>query len=75
MPGSFLPQRCTAIDGTAQAVLHMILIARQSRFHRGHTLANETGKRYYCGTCGSEFIVTKGGDGTVSCHGEPLVKK
>ena len=38
-------------------------------------MANETGKRYYCATCGAEFIVTKGGDGTIACHGEPLTKK
>ncbi|MCH2674741.1 MAG: desulfoferrodoxin [Chloroflexota bacterium] len=30
-------------------------------------MANQTGKRYVCGKCGSEFIVTKGGDGSISC--------
>ncbi|MBI4310967.1 MAG: desulfoferrodoxin [Chloroflexi bacterium] len=38
-------------------------------------MANETGKRYTCPTCGAEFIVTKGGDGTLKCHGQALVKK
>ena len=38
-------------------------------------MANEVGKRYYCPKCGSEFIVVKGGDGTITCHDEPLVKK
>jgi len=28
-----------------------------------------------CKTCGSEFIVTTAGDGTMSCHGEPVQKK
>lgn len=30
-------------------------------------MANETGKRYVCSKCGSEFIVTKGGSGSVVC--------
>ncbi|MBI4339752.1 MAG: desulfoferrodoxin [Chloroflexi bacterium] len=38
-------------------------------------MANETGKRYVCAKCGAEFIVTKGGTGTIKCHGDPLVKK
>ena len=39
-------------------------------------LANETGKRYICGKCGSEFIVTKGGSGSVACCNEPMsIKK
>jgi len=38
-------------------------------------LANETGKRYFCSKCGAEFIVTKGGEGTIACHGQPLTKK
>jgi hypothetical protein len=42
---------------------------------RGVELANESGKRYFCKVCGSEFIVTTAGDGTMSCHGEPVQKK
>jgi len=38
-------------------------------------LANETGKRYSCGECGAEFVVTRGADGTVSCCGEPMSQK
>jgi len=39
-------------------------------------MASETGKRYVCLKCGSEFVVIKGGDGTLTCHGEPMqVKK
>jgi hypothetical protein len=38
-------------------------------------LANETGKRYSCGQCGSEFVVTRGADGTIECCGEPMSKK
>jgi desulfoferrodoxin-like iron-binding protein len=33
---------------------------------------NETGKRYVCSTCGSELLVTRGGDGTLSCCGKPM---
>lgn len=35
-------------------------------------MANLAGKRYVCTVCGSEFIVTKAGDGQLSCHGRPL---
>jgi hypothetical protein len=36
----------------------------------------QTGKRYTCPKCGSEFIVTKGGDGEVTCgDGTPLELK
>lgn len=38
-------------------------------------MANETGKRYHCTKCGSEFIVTKGGAGVIHCCGVPMVKK
>jgi len=38
-------------------------------------LANEMGKRYMCEKCGSEFIVTKAGDGELTCCGQPMVKK
>ncbi|MFC2017312.1 hypothetical protein ACFLUD_02820 [Chloroflexota bacterium] len=38
-------------------------------------MANQLGKRYYCPKCGSEFIVTRGGDGTISCCGQPMELK
>ena len=38
-------------------------------------LANETGKRYSCKKCSSEFVVTRGGDGSIMCCGEPMSKK
>lgn len=38
-------------------------------------MANETGKRYACGTCGAEVIVTKGGDGEVNCCSAPMARK
>jgi hypothetical protein len=33
---------------------------------------NETGKRYVCSSCGSELLVTRGGDGTLSCCGRGM---
>jgi Desulfoferrodoxin, N-terminal domain len=36
-------------------------------------MANVIGKRYVCDKCGSEFIITRGGDGAVSCCGKPMV--
>ncbi|MCA9822013.1 MAG: desulfoferrodoxin [Dehalococcoidia bacterium] len=35
----------------------------------------QTGKRYTCPKCGSEFIVTKGGDGELMCGDTPLELK
>jgi desulfoferrodoxin-like iron-binding protein len=38
-------------------------------------MANETGKRYVCASCGAEFIVTKSGSGAVACCGQPMSLK
>jgi desulfoferrodoxin-like iron-binding protein len=38
-------------------------------------MANEVGKRYICAKCGSEFIVTSGGQGTIKCCGQPMTLK
>ena len=38
-------------------------------------MANQTGKRYSCSKCGAEFIVTKGGEGTINCCSEPMQQK
>ncbi len=38
-------------------------------------MANQVGKRYKCNKCGAEVIVTKGGTGTIQCHGEPMEQK
>lgn len=38
-------------------------------------MANIVGKRYVCKHWGSEFIVTKGGDGTLYCCGQPMSLK
>jgi desulfoferrodoxin-like iron-binding protein len=39
-------------------------------------MANEVGKRYVCANCGSEFIVTKGGEGQLVCCSQPMeIKK
>ena len=35
-------------------------------------MANQLGKRYICSKCGSEFIVTRKGDGTIHCCGQPM---
>lgn len=36
---------------------------------------NQAGKRMKCETCGVEVVITKGGDGTLVCHGSTLVPK
>ncbi len=48
---------------------------RQQLACRERKVANQTGKRYICQQCKSEFIVTKGGDGSVSCCGAPMELK
>jgi hypothetical protein len=30
-------------------------------------MANATGKRYVCGTCGTEMLVVRGGEGKLTC--------
>lgn len=35
-------------------------------------MANQVGKRYTCAKCGSEFIVTRAGQGELCCCGEPM---
>lgn len=42
---------------------------------RGTVVSNEAGKRMRCEQCGAEVVVTKGGDGTVTCHGQPMQPK
>ena len=38
-------------------------------------MANETGKRYSCSGCGAQFVVIRGGDGTIECCGKPAEKR
>jgi hypothetical protein len=38
-------------------------------------MANQVGKRYICKICGAEFIVTKGGGGTLQHCGQPAEQK
>jgi hypothetical protein len=38
-------------------------------------VANQVGKRYQCNNCNTEMIVTKGGDGTLECCGQPMQQK
>jgi desulfoferrodoxin-like iron-binding protein len=35
-------------------------------------VANTLGKRYQCTECGAQVLVTKGGEGTLECHGQPM---
>jgi hypothetical protein len=38
-------------------------------------MANQLGKVYICGKCGSQVIVTKGGAGTIKCCGGTMEQK
>jgi DNA-directed RNA polymerase subunit RPC12/RpoP len=33
------------------------------------------GKRYSCGTCAAEVVVTKAGDGEIQCHDKSMAMK
>jgi Desulfoferrodoxin, N-terminal domain len=35
-------------------------------------MANLMGKRYTCGVCEATVLVTKAGDGEMTCHGQPM---
>ena len=50
-------------------------VARTGLYRGGEGMAAQTGKRYTCPKCGSEFIVTKGGDGDIMCGETPLELK
>jgi ribosomal protein L37AE/L43A len=39
------------------------------------SVANQVGKRYVCKKCGAEFIVPRGGTGTLHCCGQPMELK
>lgn len=38
-------------------------------------MPTKVGTRYVCTVCGSEFIVTKAGTGTLTCDGDPMAEK
>jgi desulfoferrodoxin-like iron-binding protein len=38
-------------------------------------MANQLGKVYICGKCGSQVIVTKGGTGQLKCCGGAMEQK
>jgi len=38
-------------------------------------MANQLGKVYICGKCGTQVIVTKGGAGTMKCCGAAIEQK
>jgi DNA-directed RNA polymerase subunit RPC12/RpoP len=38
-------------------------------------MPSQVGKRYVCTQCGSEFIVTRGGEGDLKCCGKPVELK
>jgi len=38
-------------------------------------MPNQVGKRYKCTKCGAEVIVTRAGNGTVTCCDQPMELK
>ena len=41
----------------------------------GDRMANEMGKKYACGACGAQFVVTQAGSGVLTCCGQPAERK
>ncbi|MBI2934921.1 MAG: desulforedoxin [Chloroflexi bacterium] len=35
-------------------------------------MANQLGKRYRCEVCGTEILITKAGEGKVTCDGKDM---
>jgi hypothetical protein len=35
-------------------------------------MPNEVRKRYVCSACNTEMLVTRGGEGTLTCCGQPM---
>ena len=35
-------------------------------------MPNQMGKRYTCAECEATVLVTKAGEGTLRCHGQPM---
>ena len=35
-------------------------------------MPNQVGKRYVCASCGAEMLVTRAGEGALSCCGQPM---
>ena len=70
--GQLTPDRVLAIPRNAgQTVVFHHTVHRKD----GGYMANQVGKRYVCKKCGAEFIVTRGGNGTVHCCGQPMELK
>ncbi len=38
-------------------------------------MPNKPGSRMKCETCGAEIVITKGGNGSVTCCSNPMVAK
>ncbi|MDE3077357.1 MAG: hypothetical protein KGJ86_18220 [Chloroflexota bacterium] len=38
-------------------------------------MANQVGKRHVCAICGSEMLVTRGGEGRLACCDQPMQLK
>ena len=38
-------------------------------------MPNQLGKRYACEECGGVFLVVKQGEGTIECHGQPVMQQ
>jgi desulfoferrodoxin-like iron-binding protein len=49
-----------------------VILSDEQSSTNGGMMANQSGKRYVCGSCGSEMLVTRAGDGQLECCGQPM---
>ena len=72
---AFQSWRRTTFGERAELMKSAARVLREDMEEYTVLMANEMGKRYRCPKCGAEFIVTKGGEGTINCCGQPMELK
>ena len=51
---------------------HLLQRADGARATERGDMSNLLGKRYQCGVCEATVLVTKAGDGELTCHDQPM---
>jgi desulfoferrodoxin-like iron-binding protein len=63
------------MSGTSRVLAHDSSLITRYIFVKGVCMANQMGKRYMCGKCGLEVIITKAGGGALVCCGQDMTMK
>jgi desulfoferrodoxin-like iron-binding protein len=73
--GGVLSNADRMMRGTSPIFAHDSSLGPRYLCAKGVHMANQMGKRYMCGKCGLEVIITKAGGGTLVCCGQDMVMK